>query len=85
MVKKLTGDFKKSVHGINNKQGKKLTEQKDITERWTEYARELYTDDKVYDPATLDVLRNRFTCAEDEDVEDILLSEAEKAVKTLKE
>ena len=85
MVKKLTGDFKKSVHGINNKQGKKLTEQKDITERWTEYARELYTDDKVYDPATLDVLRNRFTCAEDEDVEDILLSEVEKAVKTLKD
>ena len=81
----LTGGFKKSVYGINNKQGRALTEENEITDRWTEYARELYKDERMCDPSTLVTLRSRFAREEDEEAEDVMLTEVEKAIASLKD
>jgi len=43
IVKDLTGTKQARATTIENKEGKCLTEEKEILERWTEYCSELYT------------------------------------------
>ncbi|GFN74289.1 hypothetical protein PoB_000079500 [Plakobranchus ocellatus] len=43
IVKELTGTKQTRITTIENKEGKCLTEEKEILERWTEYCSELYT------------------------------------------
>ena len=78
LVKDLTSTKKERTSTIQNKDGKGLTEDQDILERWTEYCLELYYtaigDSKVLQVPT----------ATNNDNYPILPKEVEAAVKTLK-
>ena len=79
VVKDLTQQRQSRVSTIQDKQGKCLTEEKDIINRWTEYCSELYNHRIQGDPSIL-------TCQESSNDDDypILREEVETAIRSLK-
>lgn len=74
-IKEITGQGsrKRSSNCIKNKDGKMLFDEDEIKSRWEEYVSELYNDDRGETPET-----------EDDDGEEVLISEIQKAIKDLK-
>ena len=74
-IKEITGQGfrKRGSNCIKSKDGKMLFDEDEIKTRWEEYVSELYNDDRG-DPPEI----------EDDDGEEVLISEIEKAIKDLK-
>lgn len=74
-IKEITGQGsrKRGSNCIRNKDGKMLFDEDEIKSRWEEYVSELYNDDRG-DPPEID----------NDDGEEVLKSEIEKAIKDLK-
>ena len=74
-IKEITGQGtrKRGSNCIRNKHGKMLFDESEIKSRWEEYVSELYNDDRGNPPKI-----------EDDQGEDFLRSEIEKAIKNLK-
>ena len=64
-----------------DKNGKILTNDKQIMGRWAEYIAELYTDNNQYGDRTLEDLRARTVREEHEQDDSILKIEVEHAIK----
>ena len=79
LVKDLTSSKQGQTTSIRNKDGKYLTEEQDILERWSKYCSELYNYRATGDPEVLNV-----PPATDNDNFPILREEVEAAVKLLK-
>ena len=79
LVKDLTGSKQGRTTTIQDKNGKRLTEDKDILNRWTEYCSELYNHKAKGDPEVL-----KHPPVTNIDSHPILLEEVEAAVKSLK-
>ena len=79
IVKELTTVKQGKVSTIQNKEGKCLTEEQEVLDRWTEYCSELYSHRSEGDPTVLQ-------CPSPEGEEDhpILREEVEAAIKSLK-
>ena len=85
IVHELKGQMKRTMKAINDKNGNLMTEESEISSRWTEYARELFTGRGNYDEGVVMELNNRsgqHSSMNDED--EILLSEVENAINKLK-
>ena len=78
LLKNLTRQKQSRVSTIQDKQGSCLTEEKDITNRWTEYCKELYSHQANGNPMCL-LARNL-----NEDNFPILQEEVETAIRSLK-
>ena len=59
IVHELKGQMKRTMKAINDKNGNLVTEESEISSRWTEYARELYTGRRNYDEGVVMELNNR--------------------------
>ncbi|KAK2189385.1 hypothetical protein NP493_108g04017 [Ridgeia piscesae] len=79
LVKDLTSTKQGRTTTIQDKDGKCLTEEQDILNRWSEYSSELYNYRAIGDPEVLNV-----PPATDNDNYPILREEVEAAVKSLK-
>ena len=79
VVKDLTATKQGRVNIIQDKNGKCLTEEHEIMERWTEYCSELYNHDTRGDPEILNCPQTS-----EENNYSILREEVETAVKSLK-
>ena len=79
LVKDLTGSKQGRTTTIQDKKGKRLTEDRDILNRWTEYCSELYSHKAKGDPEVL-----KHPPVTDIDSHLILREELEAAVKSLK-
>lgn len=79
LVKDLTSIKQGRTNTIQNKEGKCLTEEQDISKRWTEYCSELYTQKATGDPEVLNV-----PPPSNNDNHPILRDEVETAIKSLK-
>ena len=84
LVKQIKGNFASQIRAVKDKNGKTLTDDKDIMSRWAEYITELYTDSNQYGVGILDELRARTVQEEYEQDDSILKQEVEKAIKKLK-
>ena len=74
-VKEVTGSSKKTSNCecIRDKDGNMLFDRGEITSRWVEYVSELYDDNRKEPPDIIEI-----------EVEEILISEVEKAIRDLK-
>ena len=79
LVKDLTSSKQGRTTTIQDKNGKRLTEDRDILNRWTEYCSELYNDKVKGDPEVL-----KHPPVTNIDSHPILREEVEAAVKSLK-
>ena len=79
LVKDLTSTKQGRTTTIQDKDGKRLTEEQDILKRWSEYCSELYNYRATGDPEVLNV-----PPATDNDNYPILREKVEAAVKSLK-
>ena len=79
LKKELTSSKQGRNTTIMDKQGKCLTEERDILKRWTEYCSELYTHTTTGDPKVLDV-----PIPVNNDSYPILREKVEATVKSLK-
>jgi hypothetical protein len=68
----------------NDKNGKLLTEEDEITQRWTEYVKELFTQQHTYDVEVVSELQRRTGRCDNSGDDDILLDEVQSAIKKLK-
>ena len=78
-MKDLTSSKQGRTTTIQDKNGKRLTEDKDILNRWTEYCSELYNHKAKGDPEVL-----KHPPVTNTDSHPILREEVEAAVKSLK-
>ena len=86
LVKQLTGGFTRTnARVIKDAQGTLLTQQDDILKRWTEYAKQLYSDTGEYDISVLSNLEARHDGDDNEEDATILREEVELAIKKLKD
>ena len=79
MVRELTNEKRGRSTTIQNKEGKCLTEEQDILERWTQYCSELYSYETTGDQTVLNVSQSTNTSNDS-----ILREEVITAVKALK-
>ena len=79
LLKDLTSEKQGRSSTIQDKSGKRLTEEKEILSRWTEYCSELYNYESCGDNTVLD-------CSQppEEDKQPILREEVEIVVASLK-
>ena len=78
LVKELTNTKQERPTAIQNKDGKVLTEEKEIINRWTEYCADLYEHKAIGDQEVLKVPQ-----ATDDANYPILREEVQEAVKSL--
>ena len=79
LVKDLTSKKQGRSSTIQDKSGKRLTEEQEILNRWTEYCSELYNYESCGDNVVLDCSQ-----PQEEDLQPILREEVEIAVASLK-
>ena len=79
LVKELTNTKQERTTAIQNKDGKVLTEEKEIINRWTEYCADLYEHKAIGDQEVLKVPQ-----ATDDANHPILREEVQEAVKSLR-
>jgi Glu-tRNA(Gln) amidotransferase subunit E-like FAD-binding protein len=84
IVKDLKVQPRTNIKAINDKNGKLLTEEDEITQRWTEYVKELFTQQKTYDVEVVSELQRRTGRCDDSSDGDILLGEVQSTIKKLK-
>ena len=84
-IKQLRGKFEARHGSVNDKDGKLITDRNKVMKRWTEYVKDLFTDNNRYEKSTLEELKRRTLPQEVTEVDDgILREEVEKAIKKLK-
>ena len=84
LVKQIKGNSASQIRAVKDKNGKTLTDDKDIMDRWAEYIKELYTDTNQYGDRILADLQARTVKEMQETDDSILKREVEKAIKKLK-
>lgn len=85
-VRALTGGFKAKmkITAIKDNNGKLLTEETQVLNRWKEYVEELYNKDITTITATTTTIEDEKTVEKDRKGPSILMSEVEWAIKNLK-
>ena len=85
IIRDLKGEYRQVARAIKDKTGKVLNDEKQISQRWAEYIKELYTDVNIYGKDVLNGLKKRDGRPREDDVDDgITKSEVEAAIKKLK-
>ena len=81
-IKQLRGKFEARHGSVNDKDGKLITDRNKGMKRWTEYVKDLFTDNNRYEKSTLEELKRRTLPQEATEEDDgILREEVEKAIK----
>jgi hypothetical protein len=84
LIKTINRKWQPKQTAIRDKYGNTLMDKEKIKERWTEYCSELYSETEVTNKKLLEELREITPPAEDDEKDDILYEEVERAVNQLK-
>ena len=84
LIKEIKKKYEPRMNNIKDKTGKLLTEKQEVTHRWVEYCKELYSDSGVQDLSVLTELESIAPPTNKEN-NDIMKEEVEKAIRKLKD